>query len=157
MGDDGVDGDAEDGVDALGESDEEEEWIKGRVGRLASVKLMNGVNGICESLSKGSSLGEELTWDLLAARDTSASPMVSRSQTPAGDGTARRKSGRGPVSSLPSVSLRATDVVRQLGRRSTSPSPALELAFEERPAIIRTPQSMLDFTLLDDEIGRAHV
>lgn len=91
--------------------------------------------------------------EMPAARDTSASPMVSRSQTPAGDGTSRRKSSRGPVRPL-SFPRRATDIPPQLGRRSTSPSPVPELAFEERPAIIRTPQSMLDFTLLDDELAR---
>ncbi|KAL8283696.1 hypothetical protein RQP46_005491 [Phenoliferia psychrophenolica] len=71
-------------------------------------------------------------------RDMTDSPMASRSQTPVpGERNVLRKS-RGPM-----------------GRgRSRSQSVAPENLFEDRPAIIRTPQGMQDFALLDDELER---
>ncbi|KAM0756159.1 hypothetical protein T439DRAFT_22334 [Meredithblackwellia eburnea MCA 4105] len=70
------------------------------------------------------------------ARDATASPDMSRDGTPVpGDrGTPLRK--------------------RALGRRSRSPSLVPDQAFEERSAIIRTPQGMQDFAALDDELSR---
>ncbi|CEQ42115.1 SPOSA6832_03880, partial [Sporobolomyces salmonicolor] len=73
-------------------------------------------------------------------RDSSASPGPSRSATPAFiERRLSRKLSRGP-----------------LGRISLSPEPlaAAEIPFEERPAIIRTAQSMNDFLSLDEELAK---
>ncbi|GAA5887636.1 hypothetical protein JCM5296_004441 [Sporobolomyces johnsonii] len=73
-------------------------------------------------------------------RDSSASPGPSRSATPAFiERRLSRKLSRGP-----------------LGRVSLSPEPLAptEIPFEERPAIIRTAQSMNDFLLLDEELAK---
>ncbi|SCZ90567.1 BZ3500_MvSof-1268-A1-R1_Chr1-3g02070 [Microbotryum saponariae] len=70
------------------------------------------------------------------ARERSSSPM-SGPQTPLASTFApRNKLGRGPLG------------------RSPSPTPEPELPFEERPALIRTAQGMLDFASLDDELSR---
>ncbi|GAA5955455.1 hypothetical protein JCM10213_000379 [Rhodosporidiobolus nylandii] len=72
-------------------------------------------------------------------RDSSASPAPSRSQTPAVGRRLSRKISQGP-----------------LGRISPSPEPLepTELPFEERPAFIRTAESMHSFLLLDAELSR---
>ncbi|SCV68560.1 BQ2448_681 [Microbotryum intermedium] len=70
------------------------------------------------------------------SRERSSSPM-SGPQTPLASTFApRNKVGRGPLG------------------RSPSPTPEPELPFEERPALIRTAQGMLDFASLDDELSR---
>ncbi|GAA5949495.1 hypothetical protein JCM3765_002680 [Sporobolomyces pararoseus] len=100
--------------DADAESDDE------RSRRGASERVFHGLNG--------------------DARDSSASPAPSRSQTPGNvDRRASRKLSRGP-----------------LGRISASPEPPApaEIPFEERPALIRTAHTMNDFLVLEAELSR---
>ncbi|KAK4695954.1 transcriptional activator SPT7, partial [Phenoliferia sp. Uapishka_3] len=99
-----------------GDSEDEDGGLKGSI----------GVNGRVHELQNGH------------GRDSTDSPMASRSQTPVIGDRATQRKARGP-----------------LGRgRSRSASAAPEQSFEDRPAIIRTAQGMQDFALLDDELER---
>ncbi|KAK4052888.1 Transcriptional activator spt7 [Microbotryomycetes sp. JL221] len=77
-------------------------------------------------------------------RDATDSPAPSDVSTPLADRRPIRKLVRGP-----------------LGRETISVEPeqeqAPELPFEDRPAIVRTPQCMLDFLKLDQELERLDV
>ncbi|GAA6023596.1 hypothetical protein JCM11491_006048 [Sporobolomyces phaffii] len=100
--------------DADGESEDD------RSRRGVSERVFHGVNG--------------------HARDSSASPAPSRSQTPGlRERRLSRKMSRGP-----------------LGRVSASPEPPGPnvLPFEERPALVRTAHTMNDFLVLEAELSR---